>query len=112
VHAGRHDGRCTIRGTEGHIALLQIRRHRRPRRLPYYERLIADVFERTETAMSQAQRFKVCELALAAQAKAGRLARRQAFGRTEFPRFQIRKAPPIDCDMRRGCRMDGACLIE
>jgi hypothetical protein len=42
--------------------------------LPYYQRLIADVFERKETAMSQAQRFKVCELALAAQAKAGRLA--------------------------------------
>jgi hypothetical protein len=32
------------------------------------------VFERTETAMSQAPCFKVCELALAAQAKAGRLA--------------------------------------
>jgi hypothetical protein len=68
------DGRCTILGTEGNIELLQVRRHRRPRRLPYSQRLIADLFERTETAMSQPQRFKVCELALAAQAKAGRLA--------------------------------------
>jgi hypothetical protein len=34
--------------------------------------------------MSQARCFKVCELALAAQAKATRLARSQAFGRTEF----------------------------
>ena len=41
--------------------------------LPYYERLIADVVERTETAMSQAHCFKVCELALAAQTKAARL---------------------------------------
>ena len=44
---------------------------RRP--LPYYERLIADVFERTETAMPQAHCFKVCELAVRAQAKATRL---------------------------------------
>jgi hypothetical protein len=42
--------------------------------LPYYARLIADVFERTETAMPQAHCFKVCELALAAQAHAVRLA--------------------------------------
>ena len=42
--------------------------------LPYYARLIADVFERTETAMPQAHCFKVCELALAAQARAVRLA--------------------------------------
>jgi hypothetical protein len=42
--------------------------------LPYYARLIADVFERTETAMAQAYCFKVCELALAAQARAVRLA--------------------------------------
>jgi hypothetical protein len=91
---------------------LQVRRHRRPRRLPYSQRLIADLFERTETVMSQARCFKVCELTLAAQAKAGRLARSQAFGRMEFLRFQIRKAPPIDCDMRQGWRMGGACLIE
>jgi hypothetical protein len=42
--------------------------------LPYCQRLIADVFERTETAMSQVRCLKVCELALAAQAKAARLA--------------------------------------
>jgi predicted dehydrogenase len=35
--------------------------------LPYYPNLIRDVFERTETAMSQAHCFKVCELSLAAQ---------------------------------------------
>jgi predicted dehydrogenase len=38
--------------------------------LPYYPNLIRDVFERTETAMSQAHCFKVCELSLAAQAMA------------------------------------------
>jgi hypothetical protein len=42
--------------------------------LPYYERLIADIFERSETAMAQAHCFKVCELALEAQARAVRLA--------------------------------------
>ncbi len=42
--------------------------------MPYYERLIADVFERTETAMPQAHCFKVCELAVKAQAQAVRLA--------------------------------------
>jgi predicted dehydrogenase len=42
--------------------------------LPYYERLRADIFERTETAMPQAHCFKVCELALRAQAQAKRLA--------------------------------------
>ena len=41
---------------------------------PTTTRLIADVFERTETAMGQAHCFKVCELALAAQARAVRLA--------------------------------------
>jgi predicted dehydrogenase len=41
--------------------------------LPYYERLCRDVFERTETAMAQAHCFKVCELALRAQATAARL---------------------------------------
>ncbi|CAN1547858.1 MviM Predicted dehydrogenases and related proteins [Rhabdaerophilaceae bacterium] len=39
-------------------------------RLPYYDNLIKDVFERTETAMPQAHCFKVCELALKAQALA------------------------------------------
>jgi hypothetical protein len=42
--------------------------------LPYYERLRDDIFERTETAMPQAHCFKVCELALRAQAQAKRLA--------------------------------------
>ena len=89
------DGRCTILGTEGYIELrkyvdiagrdgtdhLFLVDDRETRYvdcstapLPYYERLIADVFERTETAMPQAHCFKVCELALAAQAKAKRLA--------------------------------------
>ena len=38
--------------------------------LPYYRNLHRDVFERTETAMPQAHCYKVCELALAAQAMA------------------------------------------
>ena len=42
--------------------------------LPYYERLRDDIFARTETAMAQAHCFKVCELALRAQAQATRLA--------------------------------------
>ncbi len=89
------DGRCTILGTEGYIELRkyidiagregtdhlflvtnQDTRHIdcNDAPLPYYERLTADIFARTETAMSQAHCFKVCELALAAQAKANRLA--------------------------------------
>src|SRR5262249_42942371 len=40
--------------------------------LPYYTRLRADILERTETAMTQAHCFKVCELALEAQALAWR----------------------------------------
>jgi predicted dehydrogenase len=89
------DGRCTILGTEGYIELrkyvdiagrdgtdhlfLVDRASTRhidcsDAPLPYYARLIADVFERTETAMAQAHCFKVCELALEAQARAGRLA--------------------------------------
>ncbi len=89
------DGRCTILGTEGYIELrkyvdiagrpggdhLFLVTNRDTRYidcseapLPYYERLIADIFERTETAMPQAHCFKVCELALAAQARATRLA--------------------------------------
>ena len=89
------DGRCTILGTEGYIELrkyvdiagrdgtdhlfLVDREGTRhidcsDAPLPYYARLIADVFERTETAMPQAHCFKVCELALAAQAHAVRLA--------------------------------------
>jgi predicted dehydrogenase len=89
------DGRCTILGTEGYIELRKyvdvagregtdhlflVDRNDtryvdcRDAPLPYYQRLIADVFERTETAMPQAYCFKVCELALEAQARAVRLA--------------------------------------
>jgi predicted dehydrogenase len=89
------DGRCTILGTEGYIELRKYvdiagragtdhlflvdadeTRHVdcSDAPLPYYKRLIADVFERTETAMPQAYCFKVCELALEAQARAVRLA--------------------------------------
>ncbi|MGH6903553.1 MAG: Gfo/Idh/MocA family protein [Geminicoccaceae bacterium] len=89
------DGRCTILGTAGYIELrkyvdiagrdgtdhlLLVDRNEtryvdcRDAPLPYYERLIADVLERTETAMPQAYCFKVCELALEAQARAVRLA--------------------------------------
>jgi predicted dehydrogenase len=88
------DGRCTILGTEGYIELrkyvdiagregadhLFLVDHKGTRYvdcsdapLPYYERLIADVFARTETAMAQAHCFKVCALALEAQARAVRL---------------------------------------
>lgn len=41
--------------------------------LPFARQLIADVLERTQTAMSQTHCFKVCELALRAQAQAIRL---------------------------------------
>jgi predicted dehydrogenase len=89
------DGRCTILGTEGYIELrkyvdiagregtdhLFLVDDKETRYidcsdapLPYYERLVADVFERTESAMAQAHCFKVCELALEAQARAERLA--------------------------------------
>jgi predicted dehydrogenase len=88
------DGRCTILGTAGYIELRkyvdiagregadhlflvdrEATRHIdcRDAPLPYYERLIADVFARTETAMPQAHCFKVCELALQAQTQAKRL---------------------------------------
>ena len=89
------DGRCTILGTEGYIELRkyvdiagregtdhlflvdnQATRYVDCRNapLPYYDCLIADVFERSETAMPQAHCFKVCELALEAQVRAARLA--------------------------------------
>jgi len=41
--------------------------------LPYGRQLIADVIDRTETAMSQAHCFLACQLALEAQAKAVRV---------------------------------------
>jgi predicted dehydrogenase len=88
------DGRLLILGTEGYIELrkyvdiagrdgtdhLFLVNHKETRYvdcrdapLPYYERLRDDVFDRTETAMPQAHCFKVCELALRAQADAKRL---------------------------------------
>ena len=48
-------------------------RLRRDAPLPYYEALVRDVRERTETAMSQRHCFKVMELALRAQVQARRL---------------------------------------
>jgi len=85
------DGRLTILGTEGYIELrkyvdicgrpgkdhLFLVNHEGSRyidcsaaALPYYTKLQRDIFERTETAMSQAHCFKVCELALKAQKQA------------------------------------------
>jgi predicted dehydrogenase len=88
------DGRLTILGTEGYI---ELRKYTdiagRPGKdhlflvdntgmrhvdcsnaeLPYYPDLRRDIFERTETAMTHAHCFKVCELALEAQAKAERV---------------------------------------
>ncbi len=88
------DGRLTILGTEGYIELRKyvdvagrdgtdhlylvngerceyIDASDAP--LPYFDRLIADVRNRTETAMTQAHCFKATELALQAQAQATRL---------------------------------------
>ena len=87
------DGRLTILGTEGYIELRKyVDIAGRPGidhlflvdgkgmrhidcsdcDLPYYRNLRDDIFARTETAMSQAHCFKVCELALRAQASATR----------------------------------------
>ena len=88
------DGRLTILGTEGYIELrkyidiagrqgidhlfLVDRKETRhidcsDAGLPYAGNLIADVLNRTETAMPQAHCFKVMELALKAEAMAARL---------------------------------------
>jgi predicted dehydrogenase len=85
------DGRLTIVGTEGYIELrkyvdiagragtdhlfLVDRNGVRyvdcsDAELTYYPNLRRDIFERTETAMPQAHCYKVCELALTAQAMA------------------------------------------
>lgn len=84
------DGRLTILGTEGYIELrkyvdfghdgtdhLILVNGSRSERidasdagLPYFERLAADIENRTETAMSQAHCFTVMDLALRAQAMA------------------------------------------
>lgn len=88
------DGRLTILGSEGYIELrkyidicgrpggdhLFLVNHEGSRHidcsaapLPYYTDLRRDVFERTESAMTHAHCFKVCELALMAQRDAQRI---------------------------------------
>ncbi len=84
------DGRLTILGTEGYIELRKYvdvgqdgtdhlvlvngtsceRIDASGAGLPYFARLLADIRDRTETAMPQAHAFTVCELALRAQAMA------------------------------------------
>ena len=84
------DGRLTILGTEGYIELRKYVDVGQPGTdhlilvngdrceridasgagLPFFARLAADVRDRTETAMTQAHVFKVCELSLRAQAMA------------------------------------------
>ena len=83
------DGRLIIVGTDGHDRAAQVHRRRRPRRrrppvprrqgracgtstatgteLPFGRQLLADVRDRTETAMPQARCFKAMEIALTAQ---------------------------------------------
>ncbi len=88
------DGRLTILGTEGYIELRKYvditgregKDHlflvngdrcehidASDAGLPYFAALIADIRDRTETAMPQARCFKAMELALQAQGKAARL---------------------------------------
>ena len=88
------DGRLTILGTQGYIELrkyvdvagrdgtnhvILVNGERcehidgSDAPLPYFEQLINDVNNRTDTAMTQAHCFKVMELALKAQAQATRL---------------------------------------
>ena len=85
------DGRLFIQGTEGHIELRKYTDIGRPHvtnslflvngeenalipcddaGLPYFLRLVADVADRTETAVAQAHTFKVMELAISAQTMA------------------------------------------
>ena len=84
------DGRLTILGTEGYIELrkyvdvgqpgtdhLILVNGTRSERidasdagLPFFARLIADIRDRSETAMTQSHVFKVCALSLQAQAMA------------------------------------------
>lgn len=84
------DGRLTILGTEGYIELrkyvdvgsdgtdhLVLVNGDRCEKIdasgagmPFFARLIDDIRNRTDTAMTQAHVFKVCELSLAAQAMA------------------------------------------
>jgi len=88
------DGRLTVLGTDGyielrkyvdiagragtdHLFLVDNKSTRyidcRDAGLPYYPNLVADVLDRTETAMPQRHCFKVMELALRAEAMATRL---------------------------------------
>ncbi|HXW26958.1 MAG TPA: Gfo/Idh/MocA family oxidoreductase, partial [Xanthobacteraceae bacterium] len=88
------DGRLTVLGTDGfielrkyvdiagrpgtdHLFLVDDKSTRyvdcRDAGLPYYPNLIADVFDRSETAMAQSHCFKVMEIALRAEATAIRL---------------------------------------
>ena len=88
------DGRLTLLGTEGYIELrkyidvagraggnhLFLVDHKGTRHvdcndvaLPFGRQFLADVADRTETAMTQAHCFLACELALTAQARAVRL---------------------------------------
>lgn len=97
------DGRLTILGTEGYIELRKYvdvgareggdhlilvngprceRVDARGAGLPYFARLLADIRDRTETAMPQAHAFKVMELGLKAQA----MAEGQSEERAEGPR--------------------------
>lgn len=85
------DGRLFIQGTDGFIELRKYTDIGQPHRtntlylvngeenaridcdnsgLPYFDRLIADVQDRSETAMAQSHAFKVMELAITAQTKA------------------------------------------
>ncbi len=85
------DGRLFIQGTEGHIELRKYTDIGRPHvtnslflvngeentlipcddaGLPYFARLVADVQDRTETAVGQTHTFTTMELAVRAQAKA------------------------------------------
>jgi predicted dehydrogenase len=88
------DGRLTVLGTDGYLELrknidiagrpgtdhLFLVDNKSTRTidcndagLPYYPNLVADVLDRTETAMPQSHCFKVMELALRAEAMATRL---------------------------------------
>jgi predicted dehydrogenase len=85
------DGRLFVQGTEGYIELRKYTEVGRPHvtntlylvnatenarieagdaGLPYFPRLVADVEERTETAVGQRHTFTVMELAIRAQMKA------------------------------------------
>ena len=87
------DGRLFIQGTEGHVELRKYTDVGRPHvtnslflvneesnelipcadePLPYFPRLVADVLDRSETAVPQAHTFTVTELAIRAQLKAER----------------------------------------